>query len=125
MERSHTFFADFIMLIHFAWVLFNLSGFFLVLKFPKLKAVHLSTLSITALIMLTGNICPLTLLEQHLKENATPSSAYRTSFLSHTIGKVLYISVQPSTITAITTLLLFIAIWSYIVYPWIKKNKEE
>lgn len=124
MNCLYSIIADGVMLVHFSWVLFNLFGFFVVLKFPKLKFFHIGTLSSTALLMLTGNICPLTTLEQWLERKAEISVAYQGSFLRHYLGHFLYINAPSWIITAITTILTLTAIWLYFVLPLIRKKRS-
>lgn len=123
MAQLFSLLSDLVMIVHFSWVLFNLLGFFLVMKFPKLKYFHMGTLTITALLMLAGRVCPLTTLEQKLRWKVNPVSAYKESFLNHYVGKLLYVNLPAWTITAITAALSLIAFWLYFILPYLRKRK--
>jgi hypothetical protein len=120
----YSIFIDCVMLVHFSWALFNLFGFFLVRKFPKVKLFHVGTLTITALLMITGNVCPLTSWEQWFKQKADLSNTVQEGFLSYYLGHVLYINVPPWIITTITIVLTLTAIWFYFILPWIHSRKS-
>ncbi len=63
------FLADFIVVIHFLFILFVVAGGFLVIKWPKMAWIHLPAALWGALIEFTGWICPLTPLENSLRQS--------------------------------------------------------
>ena len=66
--------ADAVMAFHFAFIAFALLGSFLVLRWPKVIWLHLPALAWGAYIELSGNICPLTPLENHFRALAGEST---------------------------------------------------
>ena len=81
--------ADAVMAFHFLFIVFALLGSFLVLRWPKLLWLHLPALAWGAYIELSGNICPLTPLENHFRELAGEGSYYG-GFITHYLGPVIY-----------------------------------
>jgi len=81
--------ADAVMAIHFLFIAFALLGSFLVLKWPRVIWLHLPALAWGAYIELTGNICPLTPLENHYRELAG-EGAYYGGFITHYLGPIIY-----------------------------------
>lgn len=68
--------------VHAALVLFVVVGGLLALRRPRLRLVHLVALAAVAAINLAGADCPLTTLEQALRE-AGGASPHRAGFLDH------------------------------------------
>ncbi len=81
--------ADAVMAIHFLFIAFALLGSFLVLKWARVIWLHLPALAWGAYIELTGNICPLTPLENHYRELAG-EGAYYGGFITHYLGPIIY-----------------------------------
>ena len=81
--------ADFVVLIHLAFILFAALGGLLVLKYSRCAIVHLPALIWAVLISLAGWVCPLTPLENWLRERGG-LFGYNTSFIEHYILPVIY-----------------------------------
>ena len=81
--------ADLILITHFAFILFAIFGGLLVLWKFRIILLHLPALLGGAFIISTGGICPLTPLENHLRELAG-QAAYSGSFLEHYLLMVIY-----------------------------------
>jgi hypothetical protein len=86
--------ADIVVVIHFAFVLFVVLGGLLVLRWPRLAYVHLPAAAWGVLIEFAGWICPLTPLEQSLRQRAG-GQGYSGSFIEHYLLPLLY----PSALT--------------------------
>jgi hypothetical protein len=86
--------ADFVVLVHFAFVTFVVLGGLLVLRWPRLAYLHLPAALWGAFIELAGGICPLTPLENSLRARAG-LPGYEGGFIEHYILPVLY----PSALT--------------------------
>lgn len=125
MSSFYLLLSDAIMVIHFAWVAFNLFGFFFARKFPKIKILHIGTLTATAVLMLAEKPCPLTIWEQQLRRRIDPALSYEESFLSHYLGKVIYIDAPPHTLTVLTSILALLAIFFYLILPFLKKRRNR
>jgi Protein of Unknown function (DUF2784) len=81
--------ADLVVVLHFLFVLFVIFGGLLAWRWPKLAYVHLPVAVYGALIELVGWICPLTPLENRLRQSAG-LEGYEGGFVEHYILPVLY-----------------------------------
>ena len=80
--------AGVIVVLHFAFVMFVVLGGLLVLRWPPAAWVHIPAVIWGVLVELTGWICPLTPLENRLRNAA--GAAYQGDFIAHYILPVLY-----------------------------------
>ncbi len=97
--------ADFVVVLHFLFVLFVVLGGLLVLRWPRVAWLHLPAAIWGAAIELAGGICPLTPLENSLRRQAG-GTGYSGGFIEHYILPVLY----PSALTRDIQLLLGILV---------------
>ena len=81
--------ADLVVLVHVAFVLFVVAGGLLVLRWPKVAWVHLPAAAWGAIVEITGWICPLTPLENWLRER-TGADVYAGDFVARYILPALY-----------------------------------
>ena len=81
--------ADLVVVVHGVFVVFVVLGGLLVLRWPRLAWMHVPVAVWGALIEFAGWICPLTPLENHLRERAGLAT-YRGDFISHYLLQLLY-----------------------------------
>ena len=81
--------ADVVALLHLAFVLFVVGGGLLVWRWPWLAWLHLPAVAWGALIEFTGWMCPLTPLEQHLRQ-IIGQAGYAGGFIDHYLLALLY-----------------------------------
>jgi hypothetical protein len=81
--------ADLLVLLHLLFVAFVMAGGFLLLRWPKLAWLHLPSALWGAYIEFSGGICPLTPLENRLREQGG-GSAYSGGFVEHYLLPILY-----------------------------------
>ena len=81
--------ADGVVVLHFAFILFVAAGGLLVLKWPRLMWLHLPAAGWGALIEFTGWICPLTPLENRLREKGG-AAGYPGGFIDTYLATVIY-----------------------------------
>ena len=81
--------ADAVALLHLAFVLFVVGGGLLVWRWPWLAWLHLPAVAWGALIEFTGWMCPLTPLEQHLRQ-IVGQAGYAGGFMDHYLRALLY-----------------------------------
>lgn len=97
----YTTLADLVVLAHFGFVVFVVAGGIAVLRWPRVAWVHLPAAAWGALIEYAGWICPLTPLENALRE-AGGQAAYSGDFVEHYVVPVLY----PAALTRDTQIAL-------------------
>ena len=81
--------ADLIVGLHVSFVLFVVFGGFLLWRWPRLAYLHVPAFLWGAGIGMTGRICPLTNLENDLR-NQGAAAGYPKSFVEHYIMPLLY-----------------------------------
>ena len=108
--------ADLVLIIHLAFVVFVLCGGLLVLKWRWIAWLHLPAVMWGSVIEFSGWICPLTPLENGLREQAGQAS-YRSDFIAHYLLPVLY----PDDLTREVQLILGTVVLAIniSVYAWL------
>jgi len=81
--------ADGVMLFHFGFIAFALAGSFLILRWSKVIFLHIPALAWGVWIEASGNLCPLTPLENHFRDLAGQST-YGEGFITHYLGPIIY-----------------------------------
>ena len=84
--------ADATVLLHAAFVVFVVVGGLFVARWPRVAWVHVPAVAWAAWVELAGWSCPLTPLENWLRQEAGVA-VYSTSFVEHYLMPVLYPSV--------------------------------
>lgn len=105
--------VDTLVILHFAFVLFVLFGAVLLLRWRKLMWLHIPALAWGILVELNGWLCPLTSLENRLREIAG-LGMYQGDFVMHYLMPILYpVDLTRSTQLIFGTLLAFINLLAY------------
>lgn len=81
--------ADCVVVLHAAFVLFAALGGLLVWRWPRVAWLHMPCFLWAAWVELAGRLCPLTPLENQLRELAG-ATTYHTGFVAHYLLPVLY-----------------------------------
>lgn len=81
--------ADFLVVMHLLFVAFVVGGGFLLLRWPKLVWLHLPAAAWGVYIELSGGICPLTPIENHLRAHSG-GNVYSGGFVEHYLLPILY-----------------------------------
>src|SRR3954463_7527752 len=81
--------ADAVVIFHFCFVAFVITGGLLVLRWRRVMWAHLPAVAWGVFIEFSHGLCPLTPLENHLRELGG-ASAYEGGFVDHYIMPVLY-----------------------------------
>ena len=81
--------ADLVLLLHLAFILYATLGGLLVLRWRWSALLHLPALTWGVLIEFRGWICPLTLLENHLRR-AAGEAGYPGGFIEHYLVPLIY-----------------------------------
>jgi hypothetical protein len=101
--------ADLILIVHFAFVLFVVLGFALILvglladwqwvRNRVFRISHMAAIGIVVLQAWLGQLCPLTIWENQLRRLAG-QIPYSESFVQHWLHKVLFYQAEPWVFTA-------------------------
>jgi len=114
--------ADTILVIHFAFVVFVVFGFFLILlgllarwswvHNRKFRIAHLAAIGIVVLQAWLGQLCPLTVWENEFRRRAG-QSGYSQTFVEHWLHELLFYDAAPWIFTAIYTCfgVLVVLVW--------------
>ena len=89
MSALYRMLADALLVGHLAFVLFVVFGGALVLLWPRLAWLHVPAVFWGALVELTGWVCPITPLENVLR-NAAGQAGYAGGFVEHYVVALLY-----------------------------------
>jgi len=81
--------AEGVVVLHFAFIVFVVVGGLFVVRWPRLGLAHLPAACWGAAIELTGGICPLTPLENTLRQ-AAGDAGYEGSFIAHYLLPIVY-----------------------------------
>ena len=108
--------ANLVLIAHLAFVLFVVLGGFPVLKWRSLAWLHVPAFLWGALVELAGWVCPLTPLENWLRQKGG-GLTYRTGFVDHYLLPLLY----PATLTRSSQILLGLLVLGVNLglYGWI------
>jgi len=82
-------FADSVLIVHLAFIVFVALGGLLVLHWPRLAWLHLPAIAWGAWIEFSGWICPLTPLEIGLRARGGEAT-YAGGFIEHYITRLIY-----------------------------------
>ena len=120
-QTLYRLFADLVVLVHFAFVLFVILGGFLVARRRRVMPFHLAAAIWAALIEFSGCICPLTPLENWLRAKSG-SDGYGSDFVAHYILPILY----PEGLTRATQIALgaVVIMINLGIYAWMLRFKS-
>ena len=109
--------ADLAVLLHALFILFVVSGGFLVLRWPRLAWLHLPAALWGSVVELAGWLCPLTDLELYWR-HLGGESGYSGSFIEHYLEPLIYpagLTVQLQIYLGVGVLLLngviYLVLW--------------
>jgi hypothetical protein len=109
-------FADLLVLIHLAFIVFVIAGGLLAVKWSWIPWLHLPALFWGILLELRGWVCPLTPLENWLRQTSG-GAGYPEGFVEHYVLPVVY----PADLTAKTQvfLALLACVINVVVYLFV------
>jgi len=118
-------FADIVIVIHLAFVLFAVFGGLLVLRWKRWAFLHVPAVLWAALIEFAGWVCPLTPLENWLRERGG-AIAYRSGFVEHYILPLLYPAVLTRRLQIVLGLFVLginLGIYGWVLYRVLKAKR--
>jgi hypothetical protein len=115
-------FAELVVLLHVTFILFVVFGGLLVLWWPKMPWLHLPAVAWGLLVEFTGSVCPLTPLENWLREQSG-QTGYHSDFIAFYVLPILY----PDDLTRGVQIGLGIAALSVnlALYGWLWHRPRE
>jgi hypothetical protein len=114
--------ADLIVILHLGFIVFAALGALLAFKWPRLVWLHLPAVIWAAITEFMGLICPLTPLENWLRQQAG-ADPYQTSFISHYLLPLIY---PPGLTPSIQWLLGGILVMlNVLIYAWLYTYKYK
>ena len=128
-EGLYSFLADAILVIHFAFVVFVVVGFVLILAGLLahwrwihnriFRLAHLTAIGIVVLQAWFGQLCPLTIWENALRRRAGQPD-YTETFVGHWLHEILFYQAEPWIFTSIYT-----AFGMLVVLVWFLGRRSE
>lgn len=124
MNSSSVFYpllADLVVLVHAAFVLFVVLGGFLAVRWHRLAWIHLPAAIWAAIVEFFGWVCPLTPLENWLRQKGG-ESRYASDFVARYILPTLY----PEELTREVQVALgvFVILINLAIYSWIFRAQK-
>jgi hypothetical protein len=119
--------ADLVLLFHFAFIAFAVIGAALLLwqRIPRwVVYVHLSCAAWASYVMFSGRLCPLTPLENYLR-NLGGEAGYSGGFIDHYLIAIIYptgITREFQMMLGVSVLLINVAIYGWVIHRWPKRN---
>ena len=122
--QTYRLLADLVLLAHFAFVSFVVVGLLLIwlghfARWPwvrnwRFRLLHLAAMGLVAAESLLSIICPLTSLEDRLRQLAGKRSAYAGSFVQHWVHRLMYYDAPEALFTIAYALffgLVLLSLW--------------
>ncbi len=113
------FLADLVLIVHTLFIIFAVFGGLIVLKWYKVMWIHIPCALWGALIEFFGCICPLTYLENYLREIGN-GNYHESSFIQHYLLPIIYppglttdIQILLGTIVIVINLIVYCIVWYY------------
>jgi len=121
--------ADAILIVHFAFVVFVVVGFILILigllarwswvHNRIFRIAHLAAIAVVVVQAWFGQLCPLTIWENQLRQLAG-QSGYTESFIEYWLHKVLFYQAAPWVFTAAYT-----CFGALVVIVWLLRDRGK
>jgi hypothetical protein len=113
--------ADAVLIVHLAFILFALLGGVIAVRWHWIPVIHLPSAAWGFFAEITGRICPLTYLENHLRIKAG-QSGYTESFVEHYLLPIVY----PAGLTREIQFALaaVVIVVNMVIYGWLFARKR-
>ena len=109
----HRVLADIVVLVHLLWILFLIVGVYWGRKNGIVMLVQGAGLVFAVASQIFGWYCPLTHLEDWLKDKHATAQVYPGSFIAHYSEQLVYVDVSPAIIFVSTIVLIIVNVWIY------------
>jgi hypothetical protein len=114
--------ADFVLLLHLAFILFAVLGAVMAVWWNWIPLVHVPVAAWGIFVEITGRSCPLTYLENYLRIKAG-QSGYTESFIEHYLLEIIY----PAGLTRDIQFVFagVVIVINTAIYGWLLVRKRE
>jgi hypothetical protein len=123
LRLLYTLGAELTILLHFAWIVFVVTGAFFLRRRGKWKFVHLAAVLYSVGIEAYGWICPLTHLEQWFWRHAG-HDAYEGAFITYYLEKLIYIRAPRWLLVSLVLVLLIVTLYLYFWPSRLRRTKR-
>lgn len=114
--------ADAVVVVHLLFIAFVMVGGFAALRWPRLALAHLPAAGWAVLVEASGCICPLTPLENRLRQ-AAGDAGYSSSFVDHYLLPIIYpAGLTRSSQWALAALVLLV---NLVAYGWLLHRRRR
>ena len=127
-------FADIILVVHLAWIIFMLYGFALTVRAfwrPAFwdrwlfRTIHLAGIVFVASLELLHKYCPLTIWENALRQHGHPGTQYPGYFILGYIERLIYPDVSPLVYLLPTYGIALFTLVMFVVKPPAKFRRRQ
>lgn len=116
MTLAYALAAEAVVFLHFAWIVFVVTGAFFLYRRPRWRFLHLLAVLYSLAIEVFVWTCPLTYLEQWLWRRAG-REAYRDAFITHYLEEIIYWRAPQWLLIALVGLVAAVTLFLYYVRP--------
>ena len=116
--------ADIVVVLHLAFIIFVVGGAFLALRWPRLVWVHLPIAIWGASLEFGGWICPLTPLENRLRDLGD-QAGYAGGFIEHYLLPVIYpVGLTRGVQVALGIVVIAVNVAAYVLFWRLRKKRR-
>ena len=114
--------ADAVVALHLAFIVFVVAGGLLALRWRWAPLVHLPAAAWGVFVEVTGRVCPLTPLENSLRQ-AAGASGYTGGFVEHYVVPIVYpAGLTPSVQLALAAVVVVANVIVYAAVGWRRRR---
>jgi hypothetical protein len=122
----YPFLVDIVVIIHFLFMLFVVTGSFFVFRWRRLAWVHVPAAIWGVLIEWTGWICPLTPLENFLRTRGELAT-YTSGFIEHYIIPVIYpegLTRECQILSGTALIAINITVYGWMIFSRLRRENK-
>ena len=120
-------FADAVLVLHLAFIVFVVAGGLLVWRFPWVAIAHIPAVLWGIYIELSGNICPLTPIENRLRHMAG-ETGYTGGFIEHYLMPAIYphgLTREIQFVLASVVIIVNLSAYGWLIYRRLGRNRRR
>jgi len=120
-------FADAVLVLHLAFIVFVVAGGLLVWRFPRVAAAHIPAVLWGIYIELSGNICPLTPIENRLR-HMVGETGYTGGFIEHYLMPMIYphgLTREIQYVLAGVVIIVNLSAYGWLIYRRLGRNRRR